>query len=125
MEDRQCFPFGEAKISPRGADEDVNPGWVGVVAGGLLPPHLPGVAACGGVNTYLGERYRRIRRRRGKGPPILRHLPDGSFTSLIGGVQVRVITAQVTVTCHDGTRYGGCYTAVLSKEDALRLISGR
>jgi hypothetical protein len=42
-------------------------------------------------------------------PPVLRHLPDGSFTSLIGGVQVRVITAQVTVTCHDGTRYGGCY----------------
>ena len=42
-------------------------------------------------------------------PPVLRHLPDGSFTSLIGGVKVRVITAQVTVTCHDGTSYGGCY----------------
>jgi hypothetical protein len=42
-------------------------------------------------------------------PPVLRHLPDGSFTSLIGGVRVRVITASVTVTCHDGTRYGGEY----------------
>jgi hypothetical protein len=42
-------------------------------------------------------------------PPVLRHLPDGSFTSLIGGVKVRVITATVTVTCHDGTRYGGSY----------------
>lgn len=42
-------------------------------------------------------------------PPVLRQLPDGSFTSLIGGVRVRVITAQVTVTCHDGTRYGGHY----------------
>ncbi|MBO0818568.1 MAG: IS4 family transposase [Actinobacteria bacterium] len=40
-------------------------------------------------------------------PPILARLPDGSFTSLIGGVKVRVIAAQVTVTCHDGTRYGG------------------
>jgi hypothetical protein len=42
-------------------------------------------------------------------PPVLRHLPDGSFLSLIGGVKVRVITAEVTVTCHDGTTYGGSY----------------
>ena len=42
-------------------------------------------------------------------PPILRHLPDGSVLSLIGGVKVRVITASVTVTCHDGTRYGGTH----------------
>ena len=39
-------------------------------------------------------------------PPTLRHLPDGSFTSVIGGVKVRVIIARVTVTCHDGTVYG-------------------
>jgi hypothetical protein len=42
-------------------------------------------------------------------PPVLRHLPDGSFLSLIGAVKVRIITAQVTVTCHDGTTYGGIY----------------
>jgi hypothetical protein len=42
-------------------------------------------------------------------PPVLGHLPDGSVLSLIGGVKVRIITAQVTVTCHDGTRYGGSY----------------
>ena len=42
-------------------------------------------------------------------PPVLRHLPDGSFTSVIGGVKVRVIAAEVTVTCHDGTTYGGWY----------------
>ncbi len=42
-------------------------------------------------------------------PPVLGHLPDGSFTSLIGGVKVRIIAASVTVTCHDGTRYGGEY----------------
>ena len=42
-------------------------------------------------------------------PPVLRHLPDGSFLSLIGGVKVRIIIAQVTVTCHDGTRYGGVW----------------
>jgi hypothetical protein len=42
-------------------------------------------------------------------PPVLRHLPDGSFTSAIGGVRVRIIAAEVTVTCQDGTRYGGWY----------------
>lgn len=31
-------------------------------------------------------------------PPVLSHLPDGSFTSLIGGVKVRIIAASVTVT---------------------------
>ncbi|MBV9380061.1 MAG: IS4 family transposase [Streptosporangiaceae bacterium] len=41
--------------------------------------------------------------------PALRHLPDGSFLSVIGGVKVRVVTAAVTVTCHDGTTYGGVY----------------
>jgi hypothetical protein len=42
-------------------------------------------------------------------PPVLRYLPDGSFTSVISGVKVRVIAAEVTVTCHDGTSYGGWY----------------
>jgi hypothetical protein len=42
-------------------------------------------------------------------PPVLRHLPDGSFLSLIGEVKVRIIAAEVTVTCHDGTTYGGTY----------------
>src|SRR6266536_1017681 len=41
--------------------------------------------------------------------PVLRHLPDGSFLSVIGGVKVRNITAALTVTCHDGTTYGGTY----------------
>jgi hypothetical protein len=41
--------------------------------------------------------------------PVLGHLPDGSFVSLIGGVKVRIITASVTVTCHDGTTYRGTY----------------
>ncbi len=42
-------------------------------------------------------------------PPVLRYLPDGSCLSVIGGVKVRIITAAVTVTCHDGTSYGGTY----------------
>ena len=33
-------------------------------------------------------------------PPVLSRFPDGSVLSVIGGVQVRIITASVTVTCH-------------------------
>jgi hypothetical protein len=40
-------------------------------------------------------------------PPVLGHLPDGSVLSVIGGVRVRFIAAEVTVTCADGSRYGG------------------
>jgi hypothetical protein len=42
-------------------------------------------------------------------PPLLGHLPDGSVLSLIGGVRVRLIAAEVTVTCHDGVTYGDSY----------------
>jgi hypothetical protein len=42
-------------------------------------------------------------------PPVLGNLPDGSVLSVIGGVKVRIIEASVTVTCHDGTTYGGSY----------------
>ena len=50
-------------------------------------------------------------------PPVLGHLPDGSMLSLIGGVKVRIITAEVTVTCHDGTRYGGTYRLATTLAD--------
>ena len=50
-------------------------------------------------------------------PPVLRHLPDGSFTSLIGGVRVRIITASVTVTCADGTSYGDSYRLATTLTD--------
>jgi hypothetical protein len=42
-------------------------------------------------------------------PRVLRHLPDGSYLTVIGGVKVRVVTARITVTCHDGTSYGDAY----------------
>ena len=37
-------------------------------------------------------------------PPVLGHLPDGSYLSHLGGLQVRVIEASVTVTGADGSR---------------------
>jgi hypothetical protein len=53
-------------------------------------------------------------------PPVLSHLPDGSVTSVIGGVKVRIITAQVTVTCHDGTCYGASYRLATTLLDHRR-----
>ena len=50
-------------------------------------------------------------------PPVLGHLPDGSVLSLIGGVKVRIITAEVTVTCHDGATYGGSYRLATTLPD--------
>lgn len=70
---------------------------------------LAGVAATGA--QFL------VRLNASRRPPVLARLPDGSFTSVIGGVKVRVIAASVTVTCHDGTRYGGEYRLATSLLD--------
>ena len=61
-----------------------------------------------------------VRLRSARRPPVLARLPDGSFISLIGGVTVRIITASVTVTCHDGTRYGDCYRLATTLLDHRR-----
>jgi hypothetical protein len=58
-----------------------------------------------------------VRLRSTRRPPVLRHLPDGSALSVIGGVKVRIITAEVTVTCHDGTRYGDSYRLATTLAD--------
>jgi hypothetical protein len=62
------------------------------------------LAAAAATKAQFLVRLSSVRR-----PPVLRHLPDGSFLSVIGGVKVRIITARVTVTCHDGTSYGDVY----------------
>ena len=41
--------------------------------------------------------------------PVMARLDDGSFLSRIGELTVRVIEADVTVTCADGTRYTASY----------------
>ncbi len=57
-------------------------------------------------------------------PPVLARLPDGSFLSDIGGVRVRIITAVVTVTCHDGTSYGDSYRLATTLLDHRRYPAG-
>jgi len=58
-------------------------------------------------------------------PPLLRHLPDGSFTSVIGGVKVRIVAAEVTVTCHDGSSYSGFYRLATTLLDHRAFPAGQ
>jgi hypothetical protein len=53
-------------------------------------------------------------------PPVMARLDDGSFLSQIGGQAVRVITADVTVTCADGTSYTGRYRLATTLADHRR-----
>jgi hypothetical protein len=52
--------------------------------------------------------------------PVLTRLADGSYLSVIGTVRVRVIDAQVTVACADGTVFTGSYRLVTTMTDARR-----
>lgn len=52
--------------------------------------------------------------------PVLARLGDGSYLSVIGTVNVRVIDAEVTVTCDDGTVFTGSYRLVTTLTDARR-----
>jgi hypothetical protein len=62
-----------------------------------------------------------IRLKANRRPPLLGHHPDGSITSLIGGTQVRIIEARITVTGADGSRRSEHYrlvTTLLDPEQA-------
>ncbi|MFC5782337.1 IS4 family transposase [Streptomyces aureus] len=52
--------------------------------------------------------------------PVLTLLVDGSYLSVIGTVKVRVIDAQIAVTCADGTSFTGSYRLVTTLTDARR-----
>ena len=50
-------------------------------------------------------------------PAVLGHLPDGSYLSDLGGLQVRIIEAMVTVTGADGSRVRGSYRLITTLLD--------
>ncbi|MGW7754998.1 IS4 family transposase [Streptomyces violaceusniger] len=52
--------------------------------------------------------------------PVLARLADGSYLSVIGTVPVRVVEAQITVTCEDGTSFTASYRLVTTLTDARR-----
>ena len=52
--------------------------------------------------------------------PVLARCDDGSYLSRIGELTVRIITAEVTVTCADGTRYTASYRLATTLLDPRR-----
>jgi hypothetical protein len=52
--------------------------------------------------------------------PVLSRLGDGSYLSVVGTVAVRIIDAQITVTCADGTAFTGSYRLATTLTDARR-----
>ncbi|MFJ9034678.1 transposase [Streptomyces sp. NPDC102274] len=52
--------------------------------------------------------------------PVLARLADGSYLSVIGTVKVRIIDAEIAVTCSDGTVFTGSYRLVTALTDARR-----
>jgi hypothetical protein len=57
--------------------------------------------------------------------PMLARLDDGSFLSRIGTLTVRIITADITVTCADGTHYTATYRLATTLCDPRRYPAGR
>src|SRR5699024_2789392 len=52
--------------------------------------------------------------------PVIAHLPDGTTLCTLGPLRVRVITANVHVTCADGTSYGDSYRLLTTLTDHTR-----
>ncbi|OIJ89368.1 hypothetical protein BIV23_41635 [Streptomyces monashensis] len=70
------------------------------------------------VNATRAQFLGRLRNNRRT--PVLSRLTDGSYLSVLGTVKVRVIDAQITVTCADGTVFTGAYRLVTTLTDARR-----
>ena len=56
--------------------------------------------------------------------PVMARLDDGSFLSRIGDLTVRIIEADVCVTCADGTRYAGRCRLATTLADHRRYPAG-
>ena len=61
-----------------------------------------------------------VRLRSSRRLPVLARLDDGSFLSRIGELTVRIIEADVTVACADGTTYTGSYRLATTLADHRR-----
>lgn len=53
-------------------------------------------------------------------PPVLARLPDESVLARIESLTVRIIAADITVTCADGTRWTACYRLATTLTDHRR-----
>jgi hypothetical protein len=53
-------------------------------------------------------------------PPVLEHLPDGSYLSDLDGLPVRIIEADLAVTGSDGSQIQDCYRLITTLTDYHR-----
>jgi hypothetical protein len=74
--------------------------------------------------AHTGAQYL-IRLRANRRLPVLARCEDGSFLSRIGGMTVRIIVAEITVTCADGTRYAASYRLATTLRDPRRYPAHR
>ncbi|MEU0521874.1 transposase [Streptosporangium sp. NPDC006007] len=77
------------------------------------------LAAVTGTGAQVVGRLRSNRR-----TPVLSRLADGSYLSVIGSIPVRIVDAQITVTCTDGTVFDASYRLVTTLTDARRHPAG-
>jgi Insertion element 4 transposase N-terminal/Transposase DDE domain len=61
-----------------------------------------------------------VRSKSTRRPPVLSHLPDGSFLSDLNGLSVRIIDAELTVTGTDGSRVRDRYRLITTLLDHHR-----
>jgi hypothetical protein len=99
------------------------------VARRLLPLLHPGMLVlldrAFDANAFLGEvaatgAVLLARAKSTRHPPVLGHLPDGSYLSHLGGLSVRIIEASVTVTGADGSRIRDGYRLITTLMDHRR-----
>ena len=55
-----------------------------------------------------------------RNPDVLAHLPDGSYLSCLGGLNVRIIKAGLTISGSDGSRVGDSYRLITTLTDHRR-----
>ncbi|WSA79394.1 IS4 family transposase [Streptomyces sp. NBC_01799] len=77
------------------------------------------LAAVAGTGAQFLGRIRANRR-----TPVLVRLADGSYLSVLGSVPVRIVEAQIVVTCKDGTSFTGSYRLATTLTDARRYPAG-
>jgi hypothetical protein len=65
-----------------------------------------------------------VRGRSTRRPPVLAHLPDGSYLSCLDGLKVRIIEADLTVTGADGSRVQDSYRLITTLLDHRRYPAG-
>ena len=99
------------------------------VARRLLPLLRPGMLIlldrAFDANAFLGEvaatgAMLLARAKSTRHPPVLGHLPDGSYLSHLDGLDVRIIEATLTVTGADGSRVRDSYRLITTLTDHRR-----